>query len=294
MKKSFTLIEILVVIVIIGILSAFIIVGMSGVSQKATIAKGQAFANSLKNALLINLVSEWKFDELATATNGATIADTWSGGNNGTLSTGDANDKLRTGASCVSGKCLEFDGTNDYVNCGAGTNLDITGALAISVWVYPKTNSAFGGIVIKGGDDKFQLVARNDGYFEIYVENSSGTGQALSTVPITVNAWQHLAAIFNPTAQYLYLYKNGAETKVSCTIGSLRSNSTDFYIGRYSVYYFNGLVDEVRIYNAAVSASQIQQDYFLGLNNLFRVGEIAESEYLENVLEFKQSLANNN
>jgi len=53
MKKSFTLIEILVVIVIIGILSAFIIVSMSGVSQKATIAKGQAFANSLKNALMI-------------------------------------------------------------------------------------------------------------------------------------------------------------------------------------------------------------------------------------------------
>jgi prepilin-type N-terminal cleavage/methylation domain-containing protein len=293
MKKSFTLIEILVVIVIIGILSAFIIVSMSGVSQKATIAKGQAFGNSLKNALMINLVSEWRLDE----TSGTAVSDTWGGGNNGTWS-GPAgtytSPSWRTASECVSGGCLAFDGTDDYVNCGAGTNLDITGALAISIWVYPKTNSAFGGIVIKGIDDKFQLVARNDGYFEIYVENGSGVGQALSTVPITVNAWQHLAAIFNPTAQYLYLYKNGAETKVSCTIGSLRSNSTDFYIGRYSAYYFNGLVDEVRIYNAATSASQIQQDYFFGLNNLFRKREITESEYLENVLELKQSLANNN
>ena len=80
MSKSFTLIEILVVIVIIGILSAFIIVSMVGVSDKARIAKSQAFANSLRNSLLINLVSEWKLNDGS----GTTASDSWSA-NTGTL-----------------------------------------------------------------------------------------------------------------------------------------------------------------------------------------------------------------
>ena len=50
-KKAFTLIELLVVIAIIGILSGLIVVTMSGVTQKARIAKAQAFSNSLRNAL---------------------------------------------------------------------------------------------------------------------------------------------------------------------------------------------------------------------------------------------------
>jgi prepilin-type N-terminal cleavage/methylation domain-containing protein len=60
--SAFTLIELLVVIAIIGILSALIIVGMSSTTQKATIAKAQVFSNSLRNSLMNNLISEWKFN----------------------------------------------------------------------------------------------------------------------------------------------------------------------------------------------------------------------------------------
>jgi prepilin-type N-terminal cleavage/methylation domain-containing protein len=76
LKQAFTLIELLVVIAIIGILSGLIVVSMSGVTQKATIAKAQVFSNSLRNSLMLNLISEWKLDGNAN--------DSWSGGNNGT------------------------------------------------------------------------------------------------------------------------------------------------------------------------------------------------------------------
>ena len=121
MNKSFTLIEILVVIVVIGIISSFIIVGLSSVSDKANIAKGQAFSNSLRNSLLMNLVSEWKLDEGT----GSTTLDSW-GSNTGTLGTstiGDAAEPTWT-TDCVSGKCLSFDGTDDYVDCGNPDNLN--------------------------------------------------------------------------------------------------------------------------------------------------------------------------
>jgi prepilin-type N-terminal cleavage/methylation domain-containing protein len=298
MKKSFTLIEILVVIVIIGILSAFIIVSMSGVSQKATIAKGQAFANSLKNALMINLVSEWKFDELATATNGATIADTWSGGNNGTLSTGDANDKLKTGASCVSGKCLELDGTDDYVDCGSESNLDIINAITIGAWV-KTSNSFYNTIVHKGSlgwgsgywlcvkhgnesDNRFGIQGVDNGSWGTY----PGDGR-----------WHYVVGTYSKSEGKIKVYLDGINKLDKTVVGTPTGFSGhDLRMGLVtpSQYPFNGLIDELRIYNAAIPTSQIQQDYFLGLNNLFRIGEMTESEYLENVLEFKQSLANNN
>jgi len=83
-KRSFALIELLVVIATIGILSGLIVVSMSGVTNKATIAKGQIFSNSLRNSLMANLVSEWKFDQVNNPSTDQT-PDSWSGGNNGTL-----------------------------------------------------------------------------------------------------------------------------------------------------------------------------------------------------------------
>ncbi len=82
MSKSFTLIEILVVIVVIGVLSAFILVGMSSISSKANIAKSQVFINSIDNSLLTSRVAYWKLDEGA----GTTTSDSW-GVSLGTLGT---------------------------------------------------------------------------------------------------------------------------------------------------------------------------------------------------------------
>jgi prepilin-type N-terminal cleavage/methylation domain-containing protein len=59
LRQAFTLIELLVVIAIIGILSGLIVVSMSGVTQKANIAKAQVFSNSLRNSLMLIIVGEW-------------------------------------------------------------------------------------------------------------------------------------------------------------------------------------------------------------------------------------------
>jgi prepilin-type N-terminal cleavage/methylation domain-containing protein len=138
-EKSFTLIEILVVIVVVGILSSFILVGMSSITSDANIAKGKAFANSLKNSLLMNLVSEWKLDE----TSGSTSYDSWSQ-NNGTV----------TGATittdCVSGKCLEFDGIDNRISYSISfANIKIRtihGPSTLELWFKPSSSSGSGRI----------------------------------------------------------------------------------------------------------------------------------------------------
>ncbi|MGI6341159.1 MAG: type II secretion system protein [Minisyncoccales bacterium] len=80
-QKSFTLIELLVVIVIIGILAGVIMISTSSSIDKANFAKAQAFSSTVQNELLLNLVSEWTFDE--PEENGKT-KDTW-GNNHGTV-----------------------------------------------------------------------------------------------------------------------------------------------------------------------------------------------------------------
>ncbi|HNP79684.1 MAG TPA: prepilin-type N-terminal cleavage/methylation domain-containing protein, partial [Candidatus Pacearchaeota archaeon] len=118
MNKSFTLIEILVVIVVIGILSAFVLVGMNSITTSANITKGKAFLNSLDNSLLLSRKSEWNFNNL-TGTIGQDISnaanfvtDNWSS-NHGTAS---GTPNLEEGSSCVTGKCLSFNGSTDYVS----------------------------------------------------------------------------------------------------------------------------------------------------------------------------------
>ena len=61
-NKSFTLIELLVVIVIIGILAGVIMISTSFSIDQANITKGKVFANSLRNSLITNLVSEWNLE----------------------------------------------------------------------------------------------------------------------------------------------------------------------------------------------------------------------------------------
>jgi prepilin-type N-terminal cleavage/methylation domain-containing protein len=152
-KTAFTLIELLVVIAIIGILSGLIVITMSGTTQKATIAKAQVFSNSLRNSLMMNIIGEWKFDELTTAIDGTAIQDSWGGVNNGTLDTNsvaaDSTDKLRSGTDCISDKCLYFDAVDDYIDCGSN-NLNNIEKVTISAWIKRNNHDIYREIITTG------------------------------------------------------------------------------------------------------------------------------------------------
>ena len=122
--KSFTLIELLVVIVIIGILAGVIIVSTSSSINKANFAKAQAFSNTVQQELLLNLVSEWTFDE-------GNAEDSW-GNNEGTVY--GAIYQNKASRNCVYGGCYSFDGS-DYIDCGNNSSLNIADEITISSWI---------------------------------------------------------------------------------------------------------------------------------------------------------------
>ncbi|MCK9446067.1 prepilin-type N-terminal cleavage/methylation domain-containing protein [bacterium] len=294
-KQAFTLIELLVVIAIIGILSGLIVVSMSGVTQKANIAKSQIFSNSLKNSLLLNLISEWRLDE----NTGISTYDSWSGGNTGTLM-GATLPVWKTGSDCVNGSCLQFDGSDDYVDFGSNSSLSMgLGDQTISFWVRFDNAVAsqyevlaYCGGYPSGTGYPGYFIDRPIGTSSMRVLFSDGTasliGSAMtSTNYFANNVWYNIVIVFDRDS-LVQAYINGTKTSYSGNISAQQGNIinyTSYKIGTYSIasYHLAGRIDEFRLYNAIMPASQIKEQYFAGLNSLLASNSITFEEYMDRI-----------
>ena len=258
-SKAFTLIELLVVISIIGVIASIVLVSFSGSRDKAKLAKSQQFSANINHSLGAYAVGIWDFEDQNNPT-----ADRSGFGNHGILYGNThfvANDVL-------GGYALIFDGVDDYVDCGNNPSLNITDAITIEAWV--KGKSDHGKIVEKGkggyadGDYSLQGSA-----FKLYVDNLGYPGGYMSLgYSYAEDVWNHVAATYDGT--YMRVYVNGAE-KANRNIGSHTIDTSGLYLGigrkvtnPPNWYPFNGTIDDVRIYNHALSAAQIQQHYALG------------------------------
>ena len=285
-QKSFTLIELLVVIVIIGILVGVIMISTSSSIDKANFAKAQAFSSTVQNELLSNLVSEWTFD------NSSNIGeDTW-GNNNGTLygAAGSQNlPQLQSASKCVFGTCLKFDGVDDYIDLGSGLKeFGSNGNFALMAWV--KTKSANGGIFMRTYNGHWR------GRISFCSDSMSIYDRSISNyiVPNSNEAlnddWHFLTAVFDRTNGKMSFFIDGALKDSKDWDGCMESSvDNGAFIGllvKTSGVFeciYKGLIDDVRIYNAALSSSQIKQNYVAGLNSMLANGNISKEEYNERI-----------
>ncbi len=309
-QKSFTLIEILVVIVVIGVLSAFILVGMSSISNSANIAKSKAFANSLRNSLLINLIAEWKFngptniDQTVLADD---VKDSW-GNNNCTVYNAP---KVKGGNDCVSGKCISFNGTSDYLDCGNNVSIGYN-SFTFSLWAKTSRNNTIQTAVqrivaIAGYELQIQIPRSISANALFIATNGSYSGDwAFRYVDpynnnsnTTDNKWHYYVGICDRTKHAPPdFYFDGIYQVLNAAPYGYCDQITDnipagaFRIGTGSGY-FQGLIDEVAFYNAAISTSQIQQNYYIGINKLLKNNEISFEEFNQRLTELRNNLANN-
>lgn len=208
-----------------------------------------------------NLVSHWKFDEGS----GTTAYDS-AGSNNGTI----------YGATWTTGQvngALDFDGVDDYVDCGTGPAITGTGTFTASVWV--KTDSAKGQAMLvqrstTSGNGSYGVSILSDGRVQLHIYNGGYGFLFQSDVTVNDGLWHHIvAARTNSTDGEIYVDGSLAASGS----GPARSLSNfPVWIGRgFTVpAYFNGLIDEVRIYNRALSAEEIRQLYLDGLSEYER------------------------
>jgi chitodextrinase len=215
-------------------------------------------------------VGWWKFDE----TSGTTASDSSGNNNTGTLVNGPV---WTTGKI---GGALSFDGVDDYVDAGTSNTFDLSASpFSVSIWTKVHTFSTSGAanrIVIKrtNSNTAWQLNADgpndNASYpntFSFVVQNN---GTAVAVVGngsnLLIDTWYHVVGVSNGSGT-LAIYVNGvllptATNANSYNIGTLNN----LYIGARTDggTHFNGLIDDVRIYNRALSAGEVQALYNAG------------------------------
>jgi prepilin-type N-terminal cleavage/methylation domain-containing protein len=273
-KLAFTLIELLVVIAVIGILSGLIVVSMSGTTQKATIAKAQVFSSSLKNALMANLISEWKFDSDAN--------DSW-GSNNGSV----------VGATivsnCIYNNCYSFNGSS-YIDLSAGGGLE--NSFTMSLWFNSNSINTVQRIInwrpASGDNNEIRFMLASSKLEAVIIHSSgSGTGYKdyLGSTTLSSNAWYFATISWDGTN--LKLYINGKEetpytkNQDGLVVMTDTTRNRRFGAATAGVAYFSGMIDDVRIFKASIPFSQIKELYYSSLINLLIKGEINGQEYKE-------------
>jgi hypothetical protein len=167
------------------------------------------------------------------------------------------------------GNALSFDGSTSYVDLGDPTALQLTGSMTLEGWVKAAANPGDDGeIVAKSDGPGWQLKTSPDTgvhTFGAKVTSTSGAGGwRYSTTVRALNTWYHAASVYDATAGTLTVYVNGVADN-----GTLRgaippsevNRTVNANIGRRTGgFYFNGVIDEIRIYNRALSQPEIQRD----------------------------------
>lgn len=260
-QKSFTIIELLTVIAIIGLLSSIILVNFnpSVQKQKAKIANSLEFSQSIQSVLGSEGIATWRFDEGS----GNTAKDASGNGNNGVIN----------GASYVSDTpqavvgvgqerySLKFDG-NGYV-IGPFQNFTAWSEATIEAWINPSslTNAQIAGSYWGGYSPSIDL--NSNGTVYIHFGMSFNELIARSASVLVPGKWYHIVGVAKTgSAGYAKIYVDGALEATAPGNSSFTENGSIIAGARGpGTYFFNGLIDEVRIYRQALQTGEIQKHY---------------------------------
>lgn len=163
------------------------------------------------------------------------------------------------GAGITTGKygnAGSFDGTDDQIDTTATNLFPYTNSFTISTWVKP-TALAHAGIAGHAGTSKgFRLGIRSTG--TIWLVTQGAKDYVTTTTPITTNTWQLLTAVMDSNNNVSFYLDGNFIEKVTHTSPAVANTDTIFRIGQWNnTYKFTGSVDKVRVYNRALSASEV-------------------------------------
>lgn len=178
------------------------------------------------------------------------------------------------GASWVDGKfgkALSFDGENDYVNALHSASLMVTTNLTLSCWFNTQKLNAYQQLLAKrsggGGTKGYGLLILFDNKISGVIDDGTGANTTTSTTTVTAGVWYHVAFVRDNGVQRLYV--NGVlETTTTYSIGDI-SNTEPLRIGARGdlLSWFEGIIDEVRIFNRALSTDEILNLYIHGIHS---------------------------
>jgi len=202
----------------------------------------------------------YAFDE----TSGTTAKDS-AGTHTGTVANG-------TWVEGKYGKALSFNGTSSCVSVPNSADLQLSGSFTLSAWVKPSTLKQGAPIFFKedepGSFSSYSLYfgAFEEGYVSGYVAEPSGYAEVEAAEKLTAGTWAHESMTSDGTT--LRLYQNGKQVDTASAKAVLESEGP-LLIGCTKTFgggeYFNGVIDNVRVYNKALSAPEIEAEKGTGI-----------------------------
>ncbi|MRX48551.1 LamG domain-containing protein [Pedobacter puniceum] len=163
------------------------------------------------------------------------------------------------------GNALQFSSPNRYIDCGTSSSLNITGSMTIELWINPSQNLGIG--------QWDRLVHRYypTGY---YFGGRAGATNALAVVlngdlntavtpnnTVVPNTWQHVAFTYDVVSKTITIYRNGLAVSTTIWNGTITGSTNNSLTLSAASEAYNGMMDEVRIWNICRSAAQILANY---------------------------------
>ena len=208
-------------------------------------------------------IAYWKFDEGS----GNIAHNSTSTNHNGNLGGGSTLPMWQNEDQCISGKCLKFDGVDDYISAGTGANYFPLPTFSTCAWI--KTPGLGTGMSINGIFSLtygLSMYLNGSGQFVTYMDDGVNiVGKTVTSINLHDNKFHHLCLTYDGTNRNMYIDSVQKLSVGSTWLGTTRWPTNGVNIGHEnnnSPYYkFNGIIDEVKIYPYARTAAQIKLDY---------------------------------
>jgi len=159
---------------------------------------------------------------------------------------------------------LTLNGSNQYASVGdsGASPFDSTGTITIEAWVYP-TTTCTGSQVIMTKDTSYMMYCYLNKWLYAYSGNGTSWTGNYTSIPVEANAWHHIAFTHSASSLNLKVYYDGVnlETLTANMPSGMTPNNNSFQLGRSGTSsYFQGKIDEVRVYSSQRTDAQIVSD----------------------------------
>lgn len=183
---------------------------------------------------------------------------------------------------------FSFNGTSSYLSAPNSASLNPVNAITVEAWVNwninPSTGSSWANIINKNADAQYQIQHnQTNTRFELAITTSSGRSYILSNTQPVMGVWYHVVGTWDNTSNQIRIHVNGVLENSGTRTGTLTTSTAPVNIGRRTTLdrYFNGRLDEVAIYNRALSAGEILNHYRRGALRLkFQVRSCTDNSCL--------------
>jgi len=244
-------------LIVLALILGLVLTGCSLLSNVGQVPASEQSGVTYLTKSFPNLVGLWHFDEGVGVD---PVVDSSGYGNNGNVF------GATTGVAGKFGNALSFDGVDDYVSILHSTSLDISSVITVEAWVKADTLGSQNAIIRKGlwlpavikswGLDIQQIGGVKKARFFIY---DGATAKIAYSGAITAGTWHHLAGTYDGAKVDIYLDGSNALSTSATHVGDIDTNTEDIVIGmRKNDCFFDGLIDEVRIWNIARTEFQLE------------------------------------